>query len=314
MATGATTDSLIRGIDRILIHTQDVERVFARFRHEFGLPVAWPLADCGLLVSGGLYAGNMTIEIGRFTGLGFVETSFYGLGFAPWQPTWKTVEGLASRRVLHAPPLTLCYESPLVMHSTLTFLRNLLDGQPTTAFWLGRPSSGNTRVSRALSSLQTWMVGTEAGSKTFSLLLGSSLIFMCDNHSNPHQERIAELKATWRKTGQNGPYSMTGVAGIDIEISTNIASWRRLLDRPDLDTHSTHSFGTGPLLRFHPGRGNRLLGIEFACADLPSIVRRLREQRSLATTDEQRITLAPARMDGLTIGFSQSPTATLNTL
>ncbi|MBK8277712.1 MAG: hypothetical protein IPK92_18370 [Nitrospira sp.] len=39
----AIMDPLIREIDRILIHTQDVERVFARFRHEFGLPVAWPL-------------------------------------------------------------------------------------------------------------------------------------------------------------------------------------------------------------------------------------------------------------------------------
>ncbi len=135
---------------------------------------------------------------------------------------------------------------------------------------------------------------------------------MCDNQSHPHQERIAELRATWRKTRQNGPYGITGVAGIDIEMATNLPVWRRLLDRPDLTSSSTHSFGVGPLLRFYPGAGNRLLGIEFACADLPSITQQLRAQRSLVPTDENRVTLSPDRMDGLTIGFSQSPTTTLD--
>ncbi|MFO0698782.1 MAG: hypothetical protein U0236_06100 [Nitrospira sp.] len=308
----AIMDPLIRGIDRILIHTQDVERVFARFRHEFGLPVAWPIADCGLLVSGGLYAGNMTIEIGRFTGLGLPGTWLYGLGFAPWYPIWQTVEGLTSRKVSHAPPLTLRYESPFVMQSTLTFLRNLLDGQPNPAFWIGRPGGGDTRVGRALSSLRTWMAGTEAGSKTFAMLLGNSLVFICDNHNNPHQERLAELRATWKTTRQHGPYRITGIVGIDIEVSTNIAGWKRLLDRPDLNADSTHSFGTGPLLRFHPGGGNRLLGIEFACADLPTLTQQLRDKQSLASTDKKSITLSPDRMDGLVIGFSQALAATLD--
>ena len=88
-----TTQSLILGIDRVLIYTQDVERVFARFRYEFGLPIAWPITDCGLLVSGGLYAGNMTIEISRFAGCGFPGTWFYGLGLAPSHTTWETVNG-----------------------------------------------------------------------------------------------------------------------------------------------------------------------------------------------------------------------------
>ena len=306
----AIMDPLIRGIDRILIHAQDVERVFARFRHEFGLPVASPLADCGLLVSGGLYAGNMIIEVGRFAGLGLPGTWLYGLGFAPWEPTVKMVEGLRSRKVSHAPPLILNYESPLAMQPTLTALRNLLDGQPNAAFWFGRPGGGNTRVGRALSGLRTWMVGTEAGSKTFSMLLGSSLVFLCDNHGNPYQARINELRATWRAARQIGPYGITGVAGVDLEVSTNLAGWKRLLDRSDLAADSVHSFGKGPLLRFHPGSGNRLLGIEFACTDLPSMTQRLREQRSLLSADERRVTLSPDRMDGLTIGFSQSPTAT----
>jgi hypothetical protein len=301
-----TAETLILGIDRVLIHTQDVERVFARFRYEFGLPVAWPITDCGLLVSGGLHAGNMNIEIGRFTGLELPGTWFYGLGLAPSQPTWETVNGLVSRKMLHTPPVTLHYEEPVATRSTLTFLRNLLDGQPNTPFWLGRPWGGDTRVCRALAALSTWMVGTKAGAMTFSKLLGSAAVFLCDNQIDRHQERLAELKTNWRKAKQSGPYGITGIAAVDIEVATNTAGWRRFLDRPDLETNSVHSFSMGPPLRFHPGGRNRLLGIEFSCADLESTAQKLIEKRWLVPADAKRITLSPDRMDGLTIGFSQS--------
>ena len=303
-----TTQSLILGIDRVLIYTQDVERVFARFRYEFGLPVAWPITDCGLLVSGGLHAGNMNIEIGRFAGCGFPGTWFYGLGLAPSHTTWETVNGLVSRKVLHTPPVTLHFEEPVATRSTLTFLRNLLDGQPNTPLWLGRPWGGDTRVCRTLAAISTWMVGTEVGSITFSKLLGSSAVFICDNRIDRHQERLAELKANWRRTRQSGPYGITGIAAVDIEIAANTAGWRRLLDRPDLNTSAIHSFSMGPSLRFHPGGRNRLLGIEFSCADLESTAQKLVEKRWPVPKNDRRITLAPERMDGLTIGFSQSPT------
>jgi hypothetical protein len=236
MFTPDLTQSLIRGIDRVLIHTQDVERVFGRFRYEFGLPVAWPITDRGLLVSGGLHAGNMMIEIGRFAGCGIPGTWLYGLGLAPWLPTWETLNGLASRRVPHAPPVTLHYEEPIATRSTFTFLRNLLDGQPITPFWLGRRLGGDTRIGRGLAALSTWMAGTEAGSMTFSKLLGSSVVFLCENHIDRRQERLAELSANWQRTQQSRPYGIIGIAAVDVEISTNLADWGKLLDRPDLDT------------------------------------------------------------------------------
>jgi hypothetical protein len=152
------------------------------------------------------------------------------------------------------------------------------------------------------------MVGTEAGSMTFSKLLGSSVVFLCENHIDRRQERLAELRANWQRTLQNRPYGIIGIATVDVEISTNLADWGKLLDRPDLDTSAIHSFSMGPRLRFHPGRGNRLLGIEFSCADLKSTAQQLIDKRSLVPTADKRLTLSPGRMDGLTIGFSQSST------
>jgi hypothetical protein len=50
-----------------------------------------------------------------------------------------------------------------------------------------------------------------------------------------------------------------------------------------------------------------LLGIEFSCLDLESTAQKLIEKRWLVAEDDKRVTVIPDRMDGLTIGFSQSP-------
>ncbi len=303
----SASPSIIRGIDHVLIHTQDLERVFARFRNEFGLPVVWPISDYGPLVSGGLRAGNMTIEIGRFAGLGLPGTRLYGLGFAPSGPTWEIVKTLVDRDVLHTPPVTIHYEGLIEAKATLTFLRDLLDGSPNTLFWLGRRLGGDTRIGRALSTLSTWIARTETGSQAFVKLLSESMVFTCEYHVDRHPERLAELTADWQRTRQGGPYSITEVAAVDVEISTNIEAWRRLLDRPDLNTHSIHAFSLGPPLRFHTGKSNRLLGLEFSCADLQSTARKLIDKRWAIATERDGITIDPERMDGLTLRFSQAP-------
>lgn len=303
----SASPSIIRGIDHVLIHAQDLERVFARFRNEFGLPVVWPISDYGPLVSGGLRAGNMTIEVGRFVGLGLPGTRLYGLGFAPGGPTWEIVKKLADRDVLHTPPVTIHYEGLIEAKATLTFLRDLLDGSPNTLFWLGRRLGGDTRICRALSTLGTWVAKTESGSRALAKLLNDSMAFLCEYHVDRHPERLAELTADWQQTRQGGPYGITEVAAVDVAISTSIEAWRRLLDRPDLNTHSIHAFSMGPPLRFHAGKSNRLLGLEFFCADLKSTARKLIDKRWAIATDRASITIDPDRMDGLTLRFRQAP-------
>lgn len=302
--------SIIRGIDHVLIHAQDLERVFARFRNEFGLPVLWPISDYGPLVSGGLRAGNMTIEIGRFVGLGLPGTRLYGIGFSPSEPTWDIVKKLADRGVLHTPPVTIHYEGLIEAKATLTFLRDLLDGSPNTLFWLGRRLGGDTRIGRALSTLSTWVAKTETGSRALAKLLNDSMAFLCEYHVDRHPERLAELTADWQQTRQGGPYGITEVAAVDVAISTSIEAWKRLLDRPDLNTHSIHAFSMGPPLQFHAGKSNRLLGLEFSCADLQATARKLIDKRWAIATGRDRITIDPDRMDGLTLRFSQAPAPT----
>ena len=306
MPVPQATTPLILGIDHVLIHTQDVERMYALFREVFDLPVVWPVTNYGALISGGGRAGNMNIEIGRFVGFGLPGTRVYGLGFAPSQPTWQMVNGLVARDILHSPPVTMHYEEPIEAKATLTFMRDLLDGPPHTPFWLGRRWGGDTRLGRALSGFSTWMAGTDFGSKAFSQQLRDSMAFMCEYEIERHRERLGELTAEWQRTRHGGLFQITGVAGVDVEISDNWDHWERLLDRTDLRAHPVHVFQEGPPLRFHSGKKNQLVGFDFSCTDLALASQNLETKGWLATKYDERITIASDRVDGLTLGFCQS--------
>ena len=300
------TPTLIRGIDHVMIHTQNLERVFALFRDVFDLPVVWPVTDYGVLVSGGVRSGNMNIEIGQFAGFGLSETTLYGLAFAPSEPTWQMVNGLVARGILHTPPVTMHYEGPMQAKATLTFLRDLLDGPPKMPLWLGRRWGGDNRIGRALSAFSTWMADTAIGSKAFAKLLGDSMVFMCEYKIDLYEERLAELTANWQRLRGGGPFGITGIAGVDLEISTTAACWGKLLDRPDLDASSIRSFSIGPPLRFHSAQRNRLIGFDFCVADLELTTLKLEEKGWLSAKSKERATVAPDRVEGLTIAFCEA--------
>lgn len=60
-------------------------------------------------------------------------------------------------------------------------------------------------------------------------------------------------------------------------------------------------------LRFHAGRSNRLIGLEFSCANIKATPRKLIERRWVVATDHDRLTITPDRVDGLTLRFGQAP-------
>jgi len=302
----STTPTLIRCIDHVVIHTQEPERVFALFRDVFNLPIVWPITDYGMFISGGVRSGNMNIEIGRFAGLGLSETRLYGLAFAPSEPTWQMVNGLVTRGILHTPPVTMHYEGTMQAKATLTVLRDLLDGPLKTPLWLGRRWGGDNRIGRALSAFSTWMADTTIGWKAFAKQLGDSMVFMCEYKIDRYEERLAELTADWQRLRGGGPFGITGIAGVALEISTTAACWGRLLDRPDLDASSIHSFSMGPPLRFHPGQRNRLIGFDFCVADLELTTRKLEQKGWLLAKSKERATVAPDRVEGLTIAFCEA--------
>src|SRR5688572_17900283 len=58
----------VQYIDHIMIRCDDPAELFAFFSQTLQLPIAWPLADRGGVVSGGVGFGNVNIEAIRFPG------------------------------------------------------------------------------------------------------------------------------------------------------------------------------------------------------------------------------------------------------
>jgi len=59
---------IVRQVDRILVESGNPKALFDFFSAELQLPEAWPLAENQGYTSGGLAAGNVTLEFYRHTG------------------------------------------------------------------------------------------------------------------------------------------------------------------------------------------------------------------------------------------------------
>jgi hypothetical protein len=61
----ATAKPIIKQVDHIIIRVDNSssDQLFALFSDTFHLPVAWPLASYTSFVSGGIFAGNVNLEL-----------------------------------------------------------------------------------------------------------------------------------------------------------------------------------------------------------------------------------------------------------
>ncbi len=96
---------VVRTLDHVMIEAEDPTVLFRLFVEGFGLPVAWEFGDYGDLWSGGVCAGNLNLEFGRFKekrfgSLDIWEGSegsarFGGLAFEPTMPITEVISVLS---------------------------------------------------------------------------------------------------------------------------------------------------------------------------------------------------------------------------
>ena len=292
----------LHSVDHVFIHTDHAREMFALFRDAFGLPVAWPFGLYGTIQTGGLRAGNMNIEFGRFEGFDYLGTHLFGLGFAPAQPTWQMVQGLVARDILHTPPVTVRYREPIPIAFTNTFLGGLVDDDLKSPFWLGRRLGGDRWTCRALSAFSGWVANYRVAALSFNRQLGRAMIFVSEYHMNDRTEKLAALTSELQAR-QGGPFAIAGVGAVDLELVDTWENWSRLVDRPDIRAIPDCRFSVGPSLHFHCGRRNRLRGLCLKSGDLGR-TRRALAAKGLLAESENGITVQPERVGGLSITFS----------
>ncbi|MDA1192161.1 MAG: hypothetical protein O3A46_10830 [Candidatus Poribacteria bacterium] len=104
---------IVRHIDRLSIQADDPRVVFPFFSEALGLPVTSPITRFDRYTSGGVSAGNVSLEVLQFAGQPPVsalsdtpEAHLWGVSFLNALPAADAVEELTQRAVGHNPPQT----------------------------------------------------------------------------------------------------------------------------------------------------------------------------------------------------------------
>ena len=104
-AGGQSREAAVSRIDHLLVEYKNPEAVFELLSEKLQLPVVWPIASYGSFSSGGLYFGNVVIEVGRF---GFAsedpQSALVGIALQPSRSASASVFQLDERRIAHDWP------------------------------------------------------------------------------------------------------------------------------------------------------------------------------------------------------------------
>jgi hypothetical protein len=91
----------VRRIDHLLIYSNDPPALFSVFADTFGLPVAWPMRDCGSFMSGGVSVGNLDLEFLQLADQPG-DTRLFGIAFEPGDLA-ETLRDLDQLDLCYAP-------------------------------------------------------------------------------------------------------------------------------------------------------------------------------------------------------------------
>lgn len=95
----------VQYIDHIMIRSDDPDELFAFFSETLQLPIAWPLADRGGVVSGGVGFGNVNIEAINFPGQTNDPTPTHLVGLALKPPSLsESLRELERRGIAYGAP------------------------------------------------------------------------------------------------------------------------------------------------------------------------------------------------------------------
>ena len=100
---------IVKKVDHILLKVDDVntqQRLWNFLAVTLKLPTVWPLNDYGTFASGGVFAGNVVLEIYRhsddFSKEGYAK--LYGFAFEPYNGTESCIKELDNRQISHSKP------------------------------------------------------------------------------------------------------------------------------------------------------------------------------------------------------------------
>jgi hypothetical protein len=269
----------IQYIDHIMIRSDDPNELFALFSQTLQLPIAWPLADRGGVVSGGVGFGNVNIEAIRFPGQinDPTPTHLVGLALKPLS-LGQSLRELERRGIEYGVPRPFVTVSP--------------NGVRTTSF---------TNV-----TLPQLSDADQPGDATMQVFLSEYNPVYVD--AVARRARLREELAARR----GGPLGLVRVQEVIIgavDVGEANRTWGKLVAPAQPSDVDLWRIGDGPSVRLVQAERDMIQGLILAVAALPPARDFLEAEGLLGFRSETELVIAPARIGGLTIRLVSEPTA-----
>lgn len=96
--------AVVSHIDHFVVEDSQAEELFKLFTDQFRLPTIWPMPSYGSFRSGGVYFGNVVVEVGHFGNAADTgHAQWAGIVFAPRESAVESVAELDARHIHHGP-------------------------------------------------------------------------------------------------------------------------------------------------------------------------------------------------------------------
>jgi hypothetical protein len=261
------TTPVIRQVDHVLVEARNPKALFSFLADTLQLPVAWPLRENEEYVTGGIGAGNLTLEIFQYPGRRIPETNYYGIAFEPY-PLADALRRLQSLGIPCNPP-----------EATTSDLPNGTRGVAWTT--VGLPALSKPGMSLFLYEYSPEFLRVDVRRKQ----LGNRLKL---NNGGPL-----------------GIESVCEIVIRTTRLKEDREMWGKLLGKPA--GASAWSAGGGVVIRLMKGNENGIRQIAFKVDSLGRARAFLSENRLLGAAAASRLSLSPSKLQGLRIVLTGNP-------
>lgn len=268
----------VQYVDHIMIRSDEPDELFAVFSKTLQLPIAWPLADRGGVISGGVGFGNVNVEAIKFPGQikDPAPTHLVGLALKPSSLDRSLLE-LDRRGIAYGAPRPFVSPGPdgvrVTSFTNVTLLELSDADRPANATIQVFLSEYNPIYVDAVARrdrLRDELVAKRGGPlglvRVQEVIIGTA--------------DLREANRTWEKLVAPAP-----PAGVDL--------WR---------------IGDGPAVRLVQARRDMLQGLVLAVAALPAARDFLEEAGLLGASSATELLIAPSKVGGLNIRLIAEPT------
>jgi hypothetical protein len=268
----------VQYVDHIMIRSDQPGELFAFFAETLQLPIAWPLADRGGVVSGGVGFGNVNVEAIKFPGQikDPAPTHLVGLGFKP-SSLGRSLLELDRRGMAYGAPRAFPFTGP--------------DGERVTAF---------TNV-----TLLELSDADRPANATMQVFLSEYNPAYVD--AVARRDRLRDELAVRR----GGPLGLVRVQEVIVgtaDLKKANRTWQKLAAPAPPSGADLWRIGDGPAVRLVQAEGDMLQGLVLAVSGLPTARDFLEKMGLLGAASETELVIVPSKICGLDIRLVAVPT------